>query len=310
MELRTGGLPEFVMADVTVLDGGMGRELLRIGAPFRQPEWSALALTEGPDHVVQAHTNFIDAGAQVITTNSYAIVPFHIGDQRFTNEAHELAATSGICARRAADRAERRLLVAGSLPPLFGSYQPELFRAADAPRIIDPLVEGLADHVDVWLGETLGSIDEARAVRDALDRAAIADRPLWISYTLADTGDLRSGEVVADAVLAALDLGADTILFNCCQAETIAGAIEIAATLATGVAAVGGYANRFSTSSSRSSAGGGANQSLDALRDDLDIETYGQFVQHWLDAGATVVGGCCGIEPAHIARIASLVTQR
>ena len=253
MELRTGGLPEFVMAEVTVLDGGMGRELLRIGAPFRQPEWSALALTEGPDHVVQAHTNFIDAGAQVITTNSYAIVPFHIGDQRFTNEAHELAATSGICARRAADRAERRLLVAGSLPPLFGSYQPELFRAADAPRIIDPLVEGLADHVDVWLGETLGSIDEARAVRDALDRAAIADRPLWISYTLADTGDLRSGEVVADAVLAALDLGADTILFNCCQAETIAGAIEIAATLAMGVAAVGGYANRFSTSSSRPS---------------------------------------------------------
>ena len=310
MELQPADCQEFVMADVTVLDGGMGRELLRIGAPFRQPEWSALALTEGPDHVVQAHTNFIDAGAQVITTNSYAMVrsTSATSDSRTRPTSWPPPPASAHAEQQI--RAERRLLVAGSLPPLFGSYQPELFRAADAPRIIDPLVEGMADHVDVWLGETLGSIDEAHAVHDALDRAAIADRPLWISYTLADTGDLRSGEVVADAVPAALDLGADTILFNCCQAETIAGAIEIAATLATGVAAVGGYANRFSTSSSRSSAGGGANQSLDAFRDDLDIETYGQFVQRWLDAGATVVGGCCGIEPAHIARIASLVTQR
>ncbi len=101
------------MVQVTVLDGGMGRELLRIGAPFRQPEWSALALTEGPDQVVQAHTNFIDAGAQVITTNSYAIVPFHIGEQRFANEARHLAELSGRLARRAATDAARPVLVAG-----------------------------------------------------------------------------------------------------------------------------------------------------------------------------------------------------
>jgi len=72
----------------------MGRELMRIGAPFRQPEWSALALTEGPQRVVQAHRNFIEAGAQVITTNSYAIVPFHISDDRFRLEGRELARTS------------------------------------------------------------------------------------------------------------------------------------------------------------------------------------------------------------------------
>ena len=83
------------MATVTVLDGGMGRELMRIGAPFRQPEWSALALMEGPEWVVRAHRNFIDAGAQVITTNSYAIVPFHIGEDRFTRDGRELAALSG-----------------------------------------------------------------------------------------------------------------------------------------------------------------------------------------------------------------------
>ena len=93
---------------VTVLDGGMGRELLRIGAPFQQPEWSALALWEGPDWVVQAHANFIEAGAEVITTNSYAIVPFHIGEERFTSEGRSLAELCGRLARQAAEGATSR----------------------------------------------------------------------------------------------------------------------------------------------------------------------------------------------------------
>ena len=65
---------------LTILDGGMGRELHRRGAPFRQPEWSALALTEAPDAVRDTHLDYIRAGAEVITTNSYAVVPFHIGE--------------------------------------------------------------------------------------------------------------------------------------------------------------------------------------------------------------------------------------
>ena len=67
----------------TLLDGGMGRELMRAGAPFRQPEWSALALMLAPETVTEAHRRFIAAGAEVITTNSYALVPFHIGAAKF-----------------------------------------------------------------------------------------------------------------------------------------------------------------------------------------------------------------------------------
>ncbi len=66
-----------------ILDGGMGRELLRIGAPFQQPEWSALALIEAPEFVRRAHDSFVQAGADIITTNYYALVPFHIVSQRF-----------------------------------------------------------------------------------------------------------------------------------------------------------------------------------------------------------------------------------
>jgi len=287
-----------------VLDGGMGRRLVRIGAPFQQPEWSALALWEGPEWVVQAHTNFIEAGAEMITTNSYALVPFHIGEERFAEEGQQLADLSGRLARQAADAAGRPVLVAGSLPPLFGSYRPDLFVEADSQLIIDPLVAGLAGHVDLWLGETLGSIVEARTVRAALDRAG-STLPLWISYTLDDQrpGTLRSGEPVDEAVRVALDLGAVAVLFNCCPAETITEALGIAAPLVQGRARTGGYANRFVTAHADETQ---ANAGLARFRDDLDADSYGEFVQRWMATGATLLGGCCGMDPSHIARIAEL----
>lgn len=291
-----------------VLDGGMGRELLRIGAPFQQPEWSALAMWEGPQWVVQAHTNFIEAGAQMVTTNSYALVPFHIGEERFAADGRDLAALSGQLARQATAAADRPITVAGSLPPLFGSYRPDLFVAERSAEIIDPLVDGLAEHVDHWLGETLGSIVEAHTVRAALDRAG-SPLPLWLSFTLDNQvpGTLRSGEPVADAVRAAADLGATAVLFNCCQAETITRAIEITLEHAPAGVATGGYANRFVESHADEVR---ANAGLATFRDDLDPHSYGGFVAEWLRMGATHVGGCCGMEPAHIAEIAALVADR
>jgi S-methylmethionine-dependent homocysteine/selenocysteine methylase len=294
-------------SSITILDGGMGRELQRIGAPFRQPEWSALALTEGPEWVVDAHRNFIHAGANVITTNSYAIVPFHIGEERFRAEAFDLAALSGSLARRAAPRGGP-VRVAGSLPPLFGSYRPDLFDADDAPRIIDPLVAGLAGHVDLWLGETLGSIAEIQAVRDAVDRLSgpTPALELWISLTLDDHafGCLRSGESVADGVAAAIDAGAVAVLFNCAQSEAISVAVDIAVGVARGRAQIGGYANRFVATHADD---GEANEQISAFRDDLDPDRYCVFVASWLRAGASIVGGCCGMTPDHIAALRVLV---
>ena len=86
---------------IQILDGGMGRELKKIGAPFRQPEWSALALMQSPELVSDVHTHFLNAGATVITTNAYALVPFHIGEQTFNEQAFKLAETAAKLARDA-----------------------------------------------------------------------------------------------------------------------------------------------------------------------------------------------------------------
>lgn len=79
----------------------MGRQLSRMGAPFRLPEWSALALIEAPQFVGEAHEAFIAAGAQIITTNSYGLAPSRIGDARFATDGLRLADLSGRLARAA-----------------------------------------------------------------------------------------------------------------------------------------------------------------------------------------------------------------
>jgi homocysteine S-methyltransferase len=145
-------------------------------------------------------------------------------------------------------------------------------------------------------------------VRAALDRAG-SSLPLWISFTLDDhaPGTLRSGEPIDEAVAVALDLGAEAVLFNCCQAETITAAMAIAARRTDGRAAIGGYANRFVDSHTSS---GEANAQISAFRDDLDPSSYGEFVDRWIETGATVVGGCCGMTPDHIASLAAAVGRR
>ena len=287
---------------VLILDGGMGRELLRRGAPFRQPEWSALALTEAPEAVRDAHLDFIRAGAEVITANSYAVVPFHIGD-RFELEAQTLAATAGRLAREAATQSGRDVKVAGSLPPLFGSYRPDLFEAARAPMLAAPLVAGLAPYVDIWLAETISSLAEARTWREVLPNDG---KPFWLSFTLDDAVPhevpvLRSGETVAEAARLALDLGAAALLFNCSAPEIMEAAVRVAREICGDRLRLGVYANALVTEDNNSD---DANGELSGVREDTQPEAYLRWAQTWVAAGADMVGGCCGIGPEHIRELA------
>ena len=287
---------------IVILDGGMGRELQRRGAPFRQPEWSALALSEAPQAVEAVHAAYIDSGADVITSNSYAVVPFHIGEGRFAAEGQALA---GELARRAVDASGKAVRVAGSLPPLFGSYRPDLFEPQRVTELLTPLVQGLAPYVDLWLAETQSSIAEARAIHAGLPEDG---KPFWLSFTLKDedTDDvprLRSGEPVADAAEAAAQLGVQVLLFNCSQPEVIGAAIDAARQTfeRLGVAIhIGAYANAFPPQPKEAT----ANDGLDPLRDDLDPPGYLHWAADWQARGATHLGGCCGIGPEHIAVLA------
>ncbi|MGR5295946.1 homocysteine S-methyltransferase family protein [Vibrio mediterranei] len=287
------------MNPLTILDGGMGRELKRMGAPFSQPYWSAQALIEAPHFVEKAHQQFIDAGADIITTNSYACVPFHLGDLLYQERGTELASLAAKLAKNAVSHSNRAVTIAGSLPPAFGSYRPDLFMAEQGAQVWQDLMQAQDAYVDIWLVETLSSIEEAQVVSQVL---AESTKPKYYAYTLLDDvsqlGKLRSGETVVDAVQSLLKHNPDGILFNCSIPEVIEAALAATAKVLEShhsSICLGAFANSFTPIQS----GHKANDAVQELRDVCPQE-YLQFAKKWQQHGANVIGGCCGIGPEHI----------
>lgn len=284
-----------------ILDGGFGRELARRGAPFRQPEWSALALTEAPDIVKEVHLDFIRAGAEVVTTNNYAVVPFHIGQERFDKEVKDLVNIAVMQAKQAVKESGQKVLIAGCLPPLFGSYRADLFQENEAEKLAKPIIESLAPHVDFWLAETQSCLKEVETIHALLPND---HRHFWVSFTLQDELKLeqpllRSGENIQQAAEMIIRLGAKAVLFNCCQPEVILKAIITIKSLLPDGIEIGAYANAFPPQNNEAT----ANDGLDEVRTDLNPALYLKFAQEWKEAGATLIGGCCGIGPEHISEL-------
>ncbi|MCV6547066.1 MAG: homocysteine S-methyltransferase family protein [Cohaesibacter sp.] len=300
------------MGKITILDGGLGRELTRFGAEVKQPHWSAEALMTKPDAVKRTHQAFFEAGASIATTANYAVIPFHIGQELFDTRGAELAALSGKLAREAANDANtksagsktaqgKEVKVAGCLPPACGSYLPERFEPEAARHILSILVKSLEPYVDIWLAETMSSLEEMRITAQAV---AQSDKPLWISCSLRDEGhppnpQLRSGESVKEASELAATLGANALLFNCSLPEVMEDAILTARkSLAQSNSSIplGVYANGFAPKPRE----GAANESLAQIREELDAPSYLKWAEIWVKAGASLIGGCCGIGTEHI----------
>ena len=277
--------------DIIILDGGMGRELFSVGAPFRQPEWSALSLMEGPHFVSEVHDSFVAAGCDVITTNSYALVPFHLGADVFALRGAALAALAGELARNAAVGIVK---VAGSLPPM-ASYS-HSFDSLEVAEVSGVLVMSLEKYVDLWLIETQSTLEEARGIYEQT-----RNKPVWISFTV-DDGDgtrLRGGMSVEEAAKQAASWPrVEAILFNCSGRGAILDALKASQSL-RGVVRLGVYANAFKPRCKHSPE---ANVSVLPILAVQPLE-YCEWSKECAMLGASILGGCCGISPAHISRV-------
>jgi S-methylmethionine-dependent homocysteine/selenocysteine methylase len=292
------------MKKLTILDGGMGRELKRIGAPFSQPLWSAQALIEAPHYVAQAHQSFIDAGAEIIIVNSYACVPFHLGEALYNHQGNALAEQAAMIAQKTSQKAEHNVLVAGSLPPVFGSYRADLFEKDSAFDILSTLFNAQDKYVDLWFAETISSIAEAEVMINVLQAST---KPRYYAFTLSDeiqqSAILRSGELVTEALEKILENNIlknniDGIFFNCSIPEVIEQAIKDTMKVLVKKNKsinIGAFANSFIPISSSHR----ANEAVQGSRD-LSPEEYLVFAKKWHSLGANIIGGCCGIGPEHI----------
>jgi homocysteine S-methyltransferase len=252
-------------------------------------------LLRAPEVVRQIHADYVAAGAEVITANTFRTHERNlraggIADAR--RAAAELAAQAVALARSAAGE---RAWVAGSHAPLEDCYSPHLTPDdAKLEREHATMADNLAAAgVDLILVETQNTLREAVAATRA---AAATGLPVLVSFVCGAGGRLLSGEKLADAARALLPLRPDAVLVNCAPARMMEDLLRELNTACGGIP-IGCYANI------------GEMDAQQGWRNTAEDPTvYARFAQRWLAAGARLVGGCCGTRPAHIAHLASLLT--
>lgn len=298
------------MTDITLLDGGMGQELITRSGQPAAPLWSTQVMIDRPGLVAEVHRDYAQAGATVATTNTYAIHRDRLrggASNHYASEGAELPNREDqleallTCALDEAECVRGRCRVAGAIGPIGASYRADLLPEHEAAvAIYAEVATLLAERCDILLFETLASVDAARA---ALEAGLQTGKSVWLAVTVDDEDGrlLRSGEPVS--ALRAIAADADAVLANCSAPEVMPQAIDALA--AAGVA-TGAYANAF-TMITKAFLSGGATAADLSAREDMIPEIYARHALSWLDNGATILGGCCETGPAHIAEIARLL---
>ena len=289
-----------------ILDGAIGTELERLGARMDQGVWCARALADRPDLVHEVHRRYIDAGADVITANSYSAT-------REAMQRHGLAAHFEDWNRRSArialeerDRSSRSesVVVAGSV----SSYG--RFDALAREELIDHFrAQGeilVEEGVDLLILESLGST--ARTVRAMVSATLDLGVPVWVSLSCLrdrDTGAVMHGieesaeashvaeayGPLAETVREIMSVGGSAVLMMHSVRDVTEDAVKVLRAAYSGP--VGAYPNA-----------GYWTRPNWTFVDRVSPDVYLDDARRWVEAGAAIVGGCCGVGVEHIRAVA------
>jgi S-methylmethionine-dependent homocysteine/selenocysteine methylase len=266
---------------VQILDGAIGTELISRGLEFDALAWSARAIVEAPDLLARVHGDYARAGATLHTANTFRTQPRSAGE-------------GWAEALRAAVRIARQAVspdcaVLGSMAPVEDCYRPDLSPGAEARAQHREVATALAEAgCDVLLCETFANrIEAVTAVEEALATGV----PAWVSLTAGPFAELLSPSELADIAKDAASAGAERVLVNCVAATRIGAYVDAIAALGV---PFGVYAN---AGREDEGLGWGATGPRAA-------QAYADLAERWKDAGASVVGGCCGTGPLHVQALA------
>jgi len=296
--LRQGGL--------VILDGGVGTELQRRGVPMDPEAWCGPATLEHLDTLEAIHRDYIAAGAEVVTANTYASSRLMLGAAGLADRFEDInraAVRAALRAREASGRAG--IAVAGSLshmvPMARGTAQADPARSPDQAEMAAAYAEMAAllveEGCDLILLEMMYHPDRMPA---AFAAAAAAGRPVWAGFSArrGDDGrllgfspdlDIRFEETVR--LLADFDVAAAGIMHT--PANLIGEAIAILRGAFDGPLTAYPDSGYFKM----------PNWQFEAVIAPGDLR---RFAEDWVAGGVQVLGGCCGLSPEHIAALAPL----
>lgn len=269
-------------------DGAMGTVLHERGVAFAR-SFDELNLVD-PELVTSIHAEYIAAGAEIVMTNTFGANRFRLAEHGLAEQVAEINQRGVELARAAAQAAGRPVWVAGDIGPLgvrlapFGRVQPEEARAAFEEQIAGLLL----GKPDLLLIETMTDLYEAREA--VLAAKALTELPVLASMTFTRDDRTLLGDTPSKVATKLHEAGADIIGINCSG-----GPAQLLRILKQMQEAVPDA--KFSVMPNA----GWPEQAAGRILYPAGPEYFGQYAQAFARAGASIVGGCCGSTPAHIA---------
>jgi S-methylmethionine-dependent homocysteine/selenocysteine methylase len=284
-----------------LLDGALGTELERRGVGTPLPLWSAAALLGAEPTLLEIHSEYALAGAEVLTACTFRTNPRTLARAGMAGRDRDLTRRAVELARQAADKAAHPVWVAGSVAPVEDCFLPDLVPPdtdlkTEHQRHADNL---RAAGVDLALIETMNTTREAAVALECATRAGL---PAGVCLVLKDPGHLLGGDRLEEAVGRLARLEPMFLGLNCNAPEVSTEALRRLRRCWPGPAAV--YANLgFIGGAGVGRGGGDSNASASRAGAPPDLESYLTAARGWVSDGARIVGGCCGTGPVLIAAL-------
>jgi homocysteine S-methyltransferase len=284
--------------NIFLIDGATGSELDRRGVDISMPLWSARALIEAPEPpkiLKQVHLDYLNAGAQAITANTFRTHQRSLAKAGNGDRTEELTQLAVAIARSACDEGKPDALVYGSVAPLEDCYSPELAPDIETCKqehgqMIQCLVEA---GVDLVLIETMCSAHEAIAAAEAARE--LTPNAWAISFCLSTDGlgFLLDGTHISEVIPAIED--SQFVGINCVPAPMLADQVQHLRQVLPDNIPIAAYGNVGYADED------GGWVSTDAVKPNR----FAEYAMQWVDSGASIIGGCCGTTPKTIASIQS-----
>ena len=285
-----------------VSDGAMATELEKRGVATNSALWSATAMLDHPDAIQAVHQSYLDAGAKIMTTNTYqANVPAFEQAGIAAAQARQLIQQAVTIAHTARDASHvTDAVIAGSIGP-YGAYLADGSEYTGAYQLTPSAYQDfhrerlaliMAAGVDVLALETMPRLDEVQALVQLIT-TTWPQQPYWVSFRIKDPQTLCDGtSLAAAAKWVAAQPNVVAVGVNCTTLENIAPALTtLKAAVAVPLIVYPNSGDQYDPVTKTWQATHLSHQ-------------FASFVPQWLAAGARIIGGCCRTTPKDIATVA------
>ncbi|MEM7034484.1 MAG: homocysteine S-methyltransferase family protein [Chloroflexota bacterium] len=281
--------------EVIIIDGATGTEIEKHGGVMNDEAWSVAAVDTHPDIVRRVHEDYIQAGADLIITNTFGTSKHMTEKAGLGDRFESLNAKAVKIAQQARENvANRPIAIAGGVSSTtFGGKQPPL----DIAKInYEAQVDILAENgADILVLEMMRRIDYTKVIINAAKRTGL---PIWVGFSLNEEPDEEmyllgnKTETLADAVKSIVDMDVDLICIMHTQTEWAKPALEVIKKHWSGPMGAYPHSGEFIWPNWQ-------------FNNVITPKDFADAAEEWVAMGAQVIGGCCGIGLDHIRELKS-----